>query len=422
MESDTVVQIVLSLLIVVFFCFSVISTFAEIAYEEASLTKLRYMSGRPLGRLAIKLSIDRDRTITTSRILSIISNIGISMSLIIIGVKYFYKETMPWLGPLITILIGVFAIVFFAEIIPTIFAKKSPEKIAVVLAGWVIVFYYLFYPVTSLTKYLTKLFSKIFKIKEKPDISEKDLRDVVTDVYDEGAIEKDEHDLIQNSLSFDDKTINKVMTPFSKVIIAKNDMTIKEIEKIFLDNNYSRVPFLDSKTNEVIGFLLQKDFYEMLLLGKNDINEQIKPALFFPSNINASLALKRLQKFRQQMAIVRKPDTNEVVGIITVEDLVEEIVGEIEDESDAEDIELARKKKLENQNKEAETEEKANESENFEGDSVILPTSENQEESSIDSTEESLENDNIEENNDSNNDFYEEDDYSFDSAEKNNQE
>lgn len=417
MESETIIQVVLSLLIIVFFFFSVVATFAEISYEEASLTKLRYMSGRPLGRLAIKLSIDRDRTITTTRILSIISNIGISMSLIIIGVRYFYKDTMPWLGPLITILIGVFAIVFFAEIIPSIFAKKSPEKIAVILAGWVIPFYYLFYPITSLTKYLTKLFSKLFKIKEKPDISEKDLRDVVTDVYDEGAIEKDEHDLIQNSLSFDDKTINKIMTPFSKVITASNNMSLKKIEKIFLDNNYSRIPYLDSNTNDVIGFLLQKDFYEMLLLKKDDINEQIKPALFFPSNINASLALKRLQKFRQQMAIVRNPSTNEVVGIITVEDLVEEIVGEIEDESDAEDIELARKEKIKTLNKETETEEKENESENFEGDSVISPTNDESSDEDNNEVNEQDEKEGIEKNGEDN-DFYSDDDYSFESTEK----
>lgn len=385
MNSELIIQIVLSILIVLFFVLSVIATFAEIAYEEASLTKLRYMSGRRIGRLAIKLSMNKDRTITTTRILNILGIIGYSMCLIITGVRYFYKDTMPYLGPLVTSFLAVFTIIVFSEIIPAVFARKSPEKTAVLLSGFITCFYYLLYPVTSLTNIFTKLMGKIFKVKEKPDMSEKDLQAVVTDVYDEGAIEKDEHDLIQNSLSFDDKTINRIMTPFSKVVYVTNAMSLKEIENIFLLNNYSRVPYLDAKTGEVLGFLIQKDFYEMILLGSNNLNEQIKPALFFNANVNASLALKRLQKFRQQMALVRDVETKKVVGLITVEDLVEEIVGEIEDESDAEDIELAERKNLESKTKLAESLEKNVEKGDFKSDFEILPSEESSSETFSDS-------------------------------------
>jgi len=403
MTEEIVIQIVLSLLIVLFFIGAFLSTLTEIAFNEASSVSMRRFLDKPFGKLGTKFVVNKERSIKSARILNIFSIIGYSMCLIICGVRYFYQQSYPWVGPLITTFIAVVSLVLLAEIIPTIVAKKSAEKTVIFVSPWFSVFYYLFYPITSFSNFLGELFGRVMHVKKTPEISEKELSEVVSDVFDEGAIEKDEHDLIQNSLSFDDKKIYRIMTPFSKVIYITNEMDLDEIKKVFLESSYSRIPYIDAKSGEVIGFILMKDFYEMLISENTNLEELINVPLFFSSNVNASIALKRLQKFRQQMAFVRSVNTKKVIGIITVEDLVEEIVGEIEDESDAEDIEEKEKQNIENKVQEVKEEEKMNEKENFSEDSEILPSIENEdEEDEEDDEDESSEDNNIVENEEEN--------------------
>lgn len=335
LSLDVVGRIVLSVLTVVFFALDAFATIAELSFGDASPTKLRYAASTPGGRQALRLLADKKRTISTMRVLSIISQAALSVMLFVL----FISSLSPlWLGIVTAGLVDVLTIVVFGEILPSALGVRRPERMASSLAFPVRLFYFLFYPLTSLTGFFTWFTEKTLKVKSRPDMSEKDLQAVVTDVYDEGAIEKEEHDLIQNSLSFDDKTIGKIMTPMDKVVFADNGMTVAKIEHLFIENNYSRMPYLDRGTGAVLGILFQKDFYEMLLTGRKSVKSLVKPALFFSENINASVALKRLQRFRQHIAIVRDRSGNKAVGLLTVEDLVEEIVGEIEDEYDAEDI------------------------------------------------------------------------------------
>lgn len=353
--------------VLICFFFSVFSTFAEKAFDTASQTKLRYLSGSWSGKQAIKLSAKKEATLETVRVLDVLSQIGLSTCLVILCLDYL---PIYWLAILIAVLVSVLANVLFGELLASVWGSRKPEVYAKASAPLVTVFFVLLYPLTMFLGFFKATVSKLLKIKPKPELSERDLKAVVTDVYDEGAIEKDEHDLIQNSLNFDDKTIDRIMTPLKSVVMATTDMDAKAIEKLFIENNYSRMPYLDVHTHQVIGFLYQKDFYEMLLDGKSDVSSQVKPALFFQSNTNASLALRRLQRFRQHMAIVRD-SSNAVIGLITVEDLVEEIVGEIEDESDAEDLEKARTMAMKSQAKEAIAEDQKMRADL--NDTIILP-------------------------------------------------
>ena len=124
-------------------------------------------------------------------------------------------------------------------------------------------FVYVLFPLVWLTEGCQDLLGKALKIKPRPEISERDLMAVITDSYDEGAIEKEEHDLIQNSLNFDDKTIERVMTPMGRAVCAADDtMSVSQIRQLFIDNNYSRMPYIDRASGQVEGIIFQRDFYE----------------------------------------------------------------------------------------------------------------------------------------------------------------
>ena len=302
--------------------------------ELSSPTKARYLANRFSGKRLIALLSQRGRSIVSGRMVSVICK-ALASGCITVG---FVALLSPlWAGIVVGIVVSIGALFVFSELIALPVGLDKPERTAARCAIFFTLFYYLMYPAASLGLFIAKLFTKTFNVSDEPEITEKDLKAVVTDVYDEGAIEKDEHDLIQNSLNFDDKTLDKVMTPIEKATVVYDSMSIDQIRKLFIDDGYSRMPFIESKTGEIRGVIFQRDFYEMLLSGSTDLSEAVKPVLFFDSSISASLALRRLQRFRQHMALVRD-EKGKIVGLLTVEDLVEELVGEIEDETDAEDI------------------------------------------------------------------------------------
>lgn len=347
------VEIVLSIASVLLFGLGVFATISERSIAQSSATKARYLSSSFSGKALIRLLEKRERVIDTSRMLKIIAEVGVSLCTFSLGI---FCIDPAWAGILVAVLVTVVAIVFISEIFASALGEKRPERTACYLAPLVTFFTYLLYPFTSLCDLSKRAVSHALKLKPRPEISERDLKAVITDSYDEGAIEKDEHDLIQNSLNFDDKTIERVMTPMAKAVCASDSMSVSQIRQLFIDNNYSRMPFIDHATGEVEGVIFQRDFYEMLLSGSNDVSEAVKPALFFSSRTTASLALKRLQRFRQHMAVVRDSG-GRAVGLITVEDLVEELVGEIEDEQDAEDIQNERLKAIRARTRQAEIDE-----------------------------------------------------------------
>ena len=360
-------QIVLAALVIACFGLATFATLAERAIDGASPTKARYLTSQRAGRLLIRLLNQKRRALDTARLLKVLSVIAMTMISLVLGLGCIHPL---WVGILVAALVSIVPNLFVSEIFGSALGEKRPERTATHLAPLLNFFVYVLFPLVWFMELCQDLVGKAFKIKPRPEISERDLMAVITDSYDEGAIEKEEHDLIQNSLNFDDKTIERVMTPMSRAVCADDTMSLNQIRQLFIDNNYSRMPFIDSATGEVDGIIFQRDFYEMLLSGSNDIQEAVKPALFFASKTTASLALKRLQRFRQHMAVVRDGE-GRAIGLITVEDLVEELVGEIEDESDAEDIQEERMKAMADRAREAVEDE--SDIARKEDDSTILP-------------------------------------------------
>lgn len=377
-------SIVLWVVAVVCIALDMFSVIFTKSIELSSPTKARYLSSSFSGRRLIALLSDRSRSVITGRMLSVICKVLAASS---ITVAFIDLLSPIWVGVVVDFVVAIVAIFTFSELIALPLAMDKPERKAAACSVAFTLFYYLLYPLASIGLFFGRLFSKTLNISSEPEISERDLRAVVTDVYDEGAIEKEEHDLIQNSLNFDDKTVDRVMTPIERATVAYDSMSIGQIRQLFIDNGYSRMPYIDSDTGEVQGVIFQRDFYEMLLSGSTDISEAVKPALFLNSSISASLALKRLQRFRQHMALVRDGD-GKTVGLITVEDLVEELVGEIEDESDAEDIQEETLRAIRTRTSQAARQESEIIHTEEDDDILVHPETESEEESEDEGVEE----------------------------------
>ena len=126
------------------------------------------------------------------------------------------------------------------------------------------------------------------------------------------------------------------MQPIERLVYLTNAMSINEMKDVFMENNYSRVPYIDASTGHVIGVILQRDFYEMLIERNVKLSDIINPCMFVKGNSRVSILFNRMKKLKQMLAMVLD-DERHLIGVISMEDCLEELVGEIDDEQDAQD-------------------------------------------------------------------------------------
>lgn len=330
--STIALIIVLIILIILSAFFSGIET----AFTGANQVRLKKLAEtKASARLVLKFTNKFDRVLSAVLIGNNIVNICATTISTIICTNIWGAS----LGPIITTIGLTIIVLIFGETTPKMLAREFSESFLCRTIYIFQVFYYIFVPITFLFDLWKKLLAKIFKINKKsPTLTEDEFKMIVTDIKDEGILNQDEHDLIQKSIVFDDTLVSRIMTPKEEVLFVDRRMSSIEIKNLFEANNYSRVPYLD-EDGEVLGVLFQKDFYEALLEEDKAIEDLIKPVLFVKPTVKISTLFKAFQRRKQHLAVVHDPSKDEIVGIITMEDILEELVGEIDDEYDAEDDE-----------------------------------------------------------------------------------
>jgi putative hemolysin len=326
-------DIPLWLTLVILVILSAFFSCSETAYTSLSHVRLERLSLKShAAKAALFLEDHYERLLTAVLIGNNIVNIAASTIATLLFVKIYGSENGPWLSTIITTVI----VVLFGEIAPKNISKAIPEKMAIINAYPMLFFYWLFYAFAWAMEKLVNCFVSLFHIgKKEPTLTEEELKMVVEDIKDEGVINQSEHDLIQKSITFDDKTVQAIMIPWNKVVKVYSTDSDFEIKEIFEVNNYSRIPYIDKESGQVLGFLLQKDFYEMLIEENNRVEAIIKEPVFFPSQMSISDAFKKFQHIKQHIAVVVNESGNPI-GTVSMEDILEELVGEIDDEYDAE--------------------------------------------------------------------------------------
>jgi Hemolysins and related proteins containing CBS domains len=179
-----------------------------------------------------------------------------------------------------------------------------------------------------------KLLVKVFNVGDERTITEDELITLVDEAEKEGGIESDQSELIQNAIEFNDLEAEEVMVPRVDMVAIDLDLSIEEVAKKFKDTGYSRIPVYDDDMDSILGVLNQKDFHNYIVGTGNTISDFVKPVVFVAGSMKIALLLKKMQSLKTHMAIVID-EYGGTEGLLTMEDIIEELVGEIYDEHDA---------------------------------------------------------------------------------------
>ena len=218
----------------------------------------------------------------------------------------------------------------FGEILPKSYAKNHAEQLTLLLAAPLRGLIWILTPLVFLFNLLAKL---VTKKGTKPSVTEDELKVLVDQIEEEGVLEEQESELVRSALEFDEISVDEVLVPRVRVTAIPKDMPLAEIKQTFLSERYSRLPVYDGTIDDIIGFITEKDFFGLIENGGTSLTPIVKNVLRLPEFARISEAMKQMQRVKSHLAIV-VDQYGGTKGIVTLEDIIEELVGEIYDEAD----------------------------------------------------------------------------------------
>jgi CBS domain containing-hemolysin-like protein len=219
----------------------------------------------------------------------------------------------------------------FGEISPKTLAKEAPERFAMFGVHPIRFLMFVFTPVNYLSAQLKKTIVKIFHMRSDNKVTGAELLTFVEEVRQTGGIDEGEERMIRSAIKFDDLTANDILTPRVDVTALSIEDTIESIEKCFYEKGYSRLPVYRGSIDTIIGVILLKDFLHKIVKNHEPLDAIVKPVVFTNETTKINRLLKSLQAKKTHLAVVLD-EFGGTVGIVTMEDIVEELVGEIWDE------------------------------------------------------------------------------------------
>lgn len=221
-------------------------------------------------------------------------------------------------------------VLVFGEITPKSFAKNHAEQCALMFAKPLSAFMILFKPVVL----VFQVIQRIFKPKtEQPSVTEDELKYIIDEIQEQGVLEEQESDLVRSALEFDEITVDEILIPRVNVTAIEKNTPFNEIKEKFLTEMYSRLPVYEKNIDNIIGVITNKNFFRLMNENKENISDIIQEVIHISDLKLISEALKEMQKSKMHMAVVMD-QYGGTKGIITLEDIIEELVGEIYDEND----------------------------------------------------------------------------------------
>lgn len=319
--------IVLIILIILSGCFSA----TETAFSSANRIRLKNMANNGDKRAAETLELTEkfNKLLSTVLVGNNIVNIASSSIATVLFVKLFQDN-----GALLSSVVMTVVILIFGEITPKTLAKAQPEKFAMFFAPFISFLMIIFTPLTFIFNGLGTLLSKICSSEENDEFKSEEFITMVEEAQEGGGMDEDEADLITNAIEFNDQEVGKVYTPRVDVVACDINDPLEEIDKNFRESGFSRLPIYDGTIDNVIGVLHEKDFYYVYYKeSKTEVKQILSKPVYTSEHLKISALLKQLQNSKSHMAVVID-EYGGTAGIITMEDVLEEIVGEIYDEHD----------------------------------------------------------------------------------------
>jgi len=327
--------ILTALLMVVFIAFSAYFSCSETAYtsmNEIRVKNLVYEGHNKKAENALRIYEDYDKFLTTTLVGNNLVNVAIS----ILGTMLFSEMLGVTWGIVVAMIFSATVILVFGEITPKTLAKRNAERYALSLAGSIHMTIMIMTPISWVFMRLTNFLSRKAKndSADTPSFTEDELHVMIDEVTEEGALEKSEGELIKSAMQFDDIKVSDMYTPRANITAVDMKAGVEDLKALFLRSEYSRIPVYDKSVDRIIGAVHLKDFFSKYAEGESfTIEDIMMPVKFVPENTSIAALLSDLQKSHIHMAVVLD-NFGKTIGLVSMEDILEELVGEIWDESD----------------------------------------------------------------------------------------
>ena len=306
---------------------------SETAFSTMNRTKIKTMAQEKnkKAKITLKLTENYGKLITTILVGNNIVNISLSSIATIFFLDLIQNNES--LATFTSTAVITVAVLIFGEVSPKTLAKESPEKFALFSAPFMNLIFNILTPVNFLFNAWNKMLLKVFKVKSETTVTEDDLLTIVDEAETVGGIDEEESKIIRSAIEFNDLDVHDVLTPRVDVIAVDINDSVEDIHNAFRKSGFSRLPVYKDTIDNVLGVINQKDFYEHVMLNHRKVKTIIAPAKFVTPFMKISDLMKLLQRCKSHMAIVID-EYGGTQGIVTLEDIIEELVGEIWDEHD----------------------------------------------------------------------------------------
>ncbi len=284
--------------------------------------------GNRKAALVLELAEDYDRVLTTL----LIGNNVVNITTASIGTVIFTRSLGEF-GVTVSTIVVTLLVLTFSEIFPKTFAKQGADQFAMLAAPIVRILIVILAPLNGFYAWIKGLLARRLSVSRNERITEEELLTIVQEAQSVGGIKEQEGDLIRSVFEFDDLEAGDILTPRVDVVAVSDEATTEEILEVFRRSGYSRLPVYRGSVDEIVGIINHKDFHNEVVQSGKPIPSITQPAAFVPASTKLDTLLVQLQQNKSHIAVV-VDEFGGTVGIVTMEDILEELVGEIWDEHD----------------------------------------------------------------------------------------
>jgi CBS domain protein len=318
-------------LLIILVLFSAFFSMTETVFASISEAKIKnYVEERRTGAKKALYCVEHfDRTLTTL----LVGNNIVNTALSTFALTFFMGFIKTGNLELISTAIITIVLLIFGEITPKTIGKKYNDRLVLFLAPIIYVISYILFPVSIIFMGVQKLFTG--KKNTDSQVNESELETILDTMVEDGEIEDDEHEYIKNVFDLNDRTVEEIMIPRVDMVAIEDTASIEDVKNIFIREQYSRIPVYHEDKDHIIGIVYERDFFEAMAknIELKNVKQLMRNVLFVNKKMTVDALIKTLQESKTHMAIV-SGEYNDTLGLVTMEDALEEIVGEIYDEHD----------------------------------------------------------------------------------------
>ena len=311
--------------------FSAFFSASETAFSSLNQIRLksRAEDGDSSAARVLAMAEQYDKLLSTILIGNNIVNIAAAS----IGTILFTQMLGAERGATVSTIVLTIIVLIFGEVTPKSLAKEMPEKVATAVSPFLVLLMALMTPLTWLFTQWKKLLGHFVHSGEADTITEGELMTMVSEAENDGELTDRESELIRSAIEFDDVEVEEILTPRVDVVAVEDDIPLEELAQTFAESGYSRLPVYHGTIDNIIGVVHEKDFYIARLKKATKIDDLVVPTLYTTGSTQISQLLRTLREQHHHLAVV-VDEYGGTEGIITLEDILEELVGEIWDEHD----------------------------------------------------------------------------------------